>query len=102
MERKLALWFGYPFLVLAGMLIALNLIAPWLISGPLLAALTIWLSIVGIALTAIHAFAQMRLGESPLVALSSVAVIVVATGVSFYKEAFVMTMGLLQYASMDT
>ncbi len=44
----------------------------------------------------------MRSGESPLVALSSIAVIVIATGANFHKEIYVLGLGLLHYASMDT
>lgn len=102
MERKLALWLGLPFIALAGAFIVINLIAPGLIRGALFTVLILGLAISGITLTLIHAVVQMRSGESPLVALSSIAIIVIASGVSFHKQIYVMGLGLLHYASMDT
>jgi hypothetical protein len=96
MERKLALWFGLPFLALAWMFMAILAVAPELIHGALFFVLILGLATMGIILAAARALVQLRSGEPPLVALSSIAVIIIATGVSFHKEIFVIALGLLK------
>ena len=102
MERKLALWLGLPFLALAALFVAVDLIAPGMIRRDLFMVLILGLVFMGLALIVARAVVQIRSGESPFVALSSIAVILVVTGINFHKEIYVISLGLLKSASMDS
>ena len=99
MERRLALWFGVPFLGVAWTLVAVVALVPGLIHGRLLMALLLVLAGAGVVILLIRMFVRDRAGSPLLDTLYPIAGILVALGVGFHEEVGATARGIFDYVA---
>lgn len=101
MERKLALWLGVPFVVVAWMLIAVAALAPGVINSRLSMLLLLVLSSAGIVILLIRMAVRGRETSLLLDALYPFAGILVAIIVGFHEEVGAVASNIVSYVTPE-